>query len=309
LTAETVANLVLPHLSTTEQERVLSGLGDVDKTIRHNTSRYRVHAFREQGRVAASIQLVPDRVPTLEETRCGPDKMPVFQKIINQKSGLVIVTGLSGSGKSTMLGAIIEEINRTRDARILLLTDPDDYVFESKQSQITQRTVGEDVPDTACGLRSAFREDVNVIYAGEAQDLTAVALALALAETGHLVFMLMNMGSVSAAIARLIESYPETQQAEIRRNLAATLTAVVAQRLLVRAGGKGRVPAHEVLLSSPHVRRMIADGQTDLRVAIEAGRSDGMQMMDDSLAHRYENGEIDYETAWAQLEDKERIKR
>ena len=309
LEAEALRQMLLPHLTEEELYRVSSGQGDVRKTVRHNNSRFLFHVFCSQGDLTASMRAVPTNTPTLEMLNLGSEKMPVFAGITTLLRGLVLVTGHMGSGKTTLCAAFIEEINRNRSERIITVEDPIEYEFHSKKSLVSQRGVGEDVPSFEYGLRSTFAEDPDVILISEARNLETMAIALSLAETGHLVFITMHMGSASQAVKRLIESYPEGQREEIRRTFASVLQAVVAQRLHPRASGKGRVPSHEVLLNTPRVRQMIAEGQTDLRVAIEAGRPQGMQTMDDSLVRLFEAGEISYETAWLHLEDKERIRR
>jgi twitching motility protein PilT len=314
LDAASLEALLRPHLTEAQQASLEHGRQDVEKTLRIGSSRFRLHVFYERGNLAACARVVPTQVPTLDQLGMGKEDLPVLQEILRNPRGLVLVTGVTGSGKSTTIAAMIEEINRTRAERILTIEDPIEYEFESKQSLISQRTVGEDVPNFTFALRSAFREDPDVLLVGETRDLETMALTLALAETGHLVFSVLHLGSASAAVERLIESYPESQQPVIRRSVAQNLVAVIAQRLLLRHDNpskppRRRIPANEIMVVTPRIRRMILEGQKDLSVAIEAGREEGMQTMDDSLTRLYERGIISFETAWMHLEDKDRIKK
>jgi twitching motility protein PilT len=308
LTAPDIETLIQPHLTEAQRERLTHG-HDVEKTLRLEMCRFRLNAFHERGNLAACLRVVPNRVPTLDELEQGKDTYPILQEILGLPRGLVVVVGPTGSGKSTTVAALVEEINRTRTERILTIEDPIEYEFESKQSIITQRTVGEDIASFPEGLRSALREDPDVLLIGETRDLETMVLSLTIAETGHLVFSTLHVSTASAAVQRLIEAFPESQQPVIRRMVAQNLVAVIAQKLLPRIDRRGRVAANEIMVVSPRVRRLILEGQKDLSVAIEAGREEGMQTMDDSLTRLYERGIISFETAWMHLEDKDRIKK
>ncbi len=305
---EELESLLLPHL--TEAQRALLQQGnDVEKSLRLEKNRFKMTIFHERGNLSASIRVLPTHVPTMTELGFTKEDHTALYKLPELKRGLVIVSGGVGSGKSTMTAALIEEINQQRAERIITLEDSFEYVFESKKSVITQRNVGEDVPNFAYGLRSAFRSDPDVLMIGETRDLDTMAIALSLAETGHLVFSTLLMPTASGAIQRIIDSFPEQQQSVIRQMVATNLQAVIAQRLLPRAGGTGRVAVHEIMLSTPRVRQMIADGHSDLTVAIEAGRDLGMRTMDDDLVRLVENGTISSDVAWFHLQDKERLPR
>lgn len=301
-------SLLFPHL--TEAQRTLLEQGqDIEKTLRVEQNRFRFHVFHERGNLAASLRMIPTRVPTLEELGLTHGPYAVFQKLTELKRGLIIVTGPTGSGKSTTVSAMVEEINRQRAERIITIEDPIVFEFESKQSVVSQRTVGEDVPNFPYGLRSAMREDPDVLLIGETRDPETMVLTLTLAETGHLVFSTLHVNTASEAVQRLIEAFPESHQPVIRRLVATNLQAVVAQKLLPRADRPGRVAVHEILLGTPRIRRMIAEGQHDLTVGIEAGRNLGMRTMDDDLVRLAEQGIISHEVAWFCLEDKERLQR
>lgn len=308
LTPEEVESLLLPHLTETQRVSLQQG-NDVEKSLRLEKNRFKMTVFHERGNLAASIRVIPTHVPTMAELGFTKEDHATLHKLIQMRRGLVIISGPTGSGKSTTLASMIEEINQQRAERILTIEDPIEYVFESKKSVITQRNVGEDVPNFLYGLRSAFRSDPDVLLIGETRDLETMTVALSLAETGHLVFSTLHVATVSGAVQRIVESFPEPQQPVIRQMLAANLQAVVAQRLLPRASGVGRVAVQEILLNTPRTRQMIADGHSDLTVAIEAGRDVGMQTMDDDLVRLVENGTIRADTAWFYLQDKERIPR
>jgi twitching motility protein PilT len=219
-----------------------------------------------------------------------------------------VVTGPTGSGKTTTCAGMIETINRSRAERILTVEDPIEYEFQPKQSLITQRAVGQDVTDFPAGLRSALREDPDVLYVSELRDLETLSLTLSLADTGHLVFTTLNVPSASAAVQRLVDAFPEAQRGAIRGLLARNLMAVVAQRIVPRLHQPGRVPVNEILIGTPRVRQMILEGHTDLTVAIEAGRDQGMQTMDDALVRLFERGVISHNEAWSHLLDRDRIR-
>jgi len=303
---EEMESLLLPHMTDAQRLSLQQG-NDVEKSLHLEKNRFKMTVFHERGNLAASIRVIPTHVPTMAELGFAREDHATLYKLTELKRGLVIVSGPTGSGKSTTVAGMIEEINQQRAERIFTVEDPIEYVFENQKSVITQRTVGEDVPTFAQGLRSAFRSDPDVLLIGETRDLETIALSLSLAETGHLVFSTLHVTTASGAIQRIIDAFPEQQQPVIRQMVATNLQAVVAQRLIPRASGAGRVAAHEILLSTPRVRQMIADGHSDLTVAIEAGRDIGMHTMDDDLIRLVENGTITPDAAWFHLQDKERL--
>lgn len=306
LTPDEMENLLFPHLND-RQRGTLTGVQDVELTIRHQGASYRMRIFYERGRLAATARAVPTRVPTLDELGLGEKDAPLLTKMTLFKRGLVIVTGPAGSGKSTLVAAMLEEVNRTRAERIVTVENPIEYEFESKLSVITQRSVGEDVFEFPAALRSAMRLDPDIVWVSELASLETVLLALSLAETGHLVFFTMNLDTTSAAVNRLVEAFPEGQQAAIRRTLARNLMAVVAQKLIPRSGTYGRVAAQELLIGTPRVRQMIMEGDADFTLAMEAGREIGMQTMDDSIIAHYEAGTISRDMAFFHVEEKTRL--
>jgi twitching motility protein PilT len=272
--------------------------------FRHDNQPFRGRIFRERGNLAAAIRVIPTRVPTLDDLLPEEKPRELFRKMTRIKRGLVIVTGETGSGKTTTIAAMLEEINRTRAEHIITIEKPMEYEFESKQSVISQRSMGDDFRDYPSAVRSAMFMDPDVIWVGELQDLETLHLTLALADTGHLVFSSMRTSSASLAINRLIEAFPEAQQPPVRNMLSRNLQFVIAQQLLPRATGHGRVPAFEILICTPRVRQMIQEGYTDFTMAIEAQRDIGMQTMDDAIMGLFQQEIISREMAYSRLTDK-----
>lgn len=298
-----VEALLTPYLRETQKADLLAGVQDAKLTLRHDGATFGCQVFRERGQFGAAIRLLPSKVPTV-----GDLELPrIVEQLTHTRRGLILLTGPTGSGKATTCAAMLETINQTRAERILTIEDPMAYVFESKQSLITQRVVGEDVASFAEGVRAAWQEDPDIILIGQLENMEMVQLALALAETGHLVLSTLHAESASEAIQRIVEVFPEPRET-IRRLLARTLQAVIAQRLLTRAGRYGRVPANEILIASPRVRQMIAEGkEADLGLAIQAGYNLGMQTMDDSILDLYRASQVSHDTAWHALEDRTRL--
>jgi twitching motility protein PilT len=278
---------------------------DFSATLRHGGRTFRCRVFRERGNLAAAIRIILDRIPTLDELHLPP----VFETLTQYRRGLILLAGPTGSGKSTTLLSLVDHINRTRAERIHTVEDPMLYVLSSKLSLVTQRVVGEDVESYGCGLRSVMDADPDVVLIGELRTPETARLALEMAETGHLVFSQMTAETVADALARLLTLLGEPRD-PARRLLARTVQAVIAQRLLPRAAPTGRVAANEILLATPRVRQMIADGQTDaglLALAMEAAPQFGMQTMDDALLALHAAGAIRREAAESHLTEKGRL--
>jgi twitching motility protein PilT len=225
------------------------------------------------------------------------------------KQGLVLVTGPTGSGKSTTLASLIDAINEQRPVHILTIEDPIEYVHQHKRSAVNQREVGEDTQSFAAALRNALREDPDIILVGEMRDLESIQFALTLAETGHVVFATLHTNDTSQAIDRLIDVFPSDRQAQIRVQLANSLTSVVHQRLLPRLTG-GMVAAFEVLVATPPVRNLIKEGKTNqLRNQVLTGQRDGMQTLEMSLKQLVESGTVSHDDALAQSQFPREIRR
>jgi twitching motility protein PilT len=242
-------------------------------------ARIRGNAYHQRGGPAIALRLIPDRIPSFDELGLPAS----VRSVATLHQGLVLFTGPTGSGKSTSLAALIEWINDNRPCHIVTIEDPIEYVHEHRTAVVSQREVGADTHSFERALRSALREDPDVVLVGEMRDPESIAITLTLAETGHLVFSTLHTNDASQALDRIVDVFPAERQAQIRLQLASCLTAVVAQRLLPRIGG-GMVAAWEVLMANHGVRNLIREGKTrQLRNAITMGQGDGMQTLEQSL--------------------------
>ena len=258
-----------------------------------DVARFRVNAFNQNRGAAAVFRTIPSEVLTMEQLGMGP----VFQKMADFKRGIVLVTGPTGSGKSTTLAAMINYINETRKEHILTIEDPIEFVHQSKKALINQREVHRDTLSFDAALRSALREDPDVILVGEMRDLETIRLALTAAETGHLVFGTLHTSSASKTIDRVVDVFPAAEKDMIRAMLSESLQAVVSQSLLKRQAG-GRVAAHEIMLGTPAVRNLIRENKiAQMYSAIQTSASDGMITLDQSLRDLVAKGIISKESA------------
>ncbi|MCD6123692.1 type IV pilus twitching motility protein PilT [bacterium] len=246
-------------------------------------ARFRVNIFMQRGSVAMAIRLIPMRILSFEELMLPP----VVSTFADFPMGLVLVTGPTGSGKSTTLAALIDKINNTRHAHILTIEDPIEFVHKHKNCIVNQREVGSDTMSFATALKYALREDPDVVLVGEMRDLETISAALTIAETGHLVFATLHTNSCAETVNRIIDIFPPSQQQQIRVQLSFVLQAVITQALLPRIGG-GRVPAVEIMVVTPAIRALIREDKVhQIYSAIQAGGKYGMQTMNMSLASLY----------------------
>ncbi len=271
--------------------------------------RFRCNAFQQRGSLGMTFRVIPMRVLTIQELLLPP----VLKTISLGERGLVLVTGTTGSGKSTTLAAMIDEINTTQTVNIMTIEDPIEYLHRDKRSIICQREVGTDTASFAQALRSALRQDPDVILVGEMRDFETIETALTAAETGHLVFSTLHTLDATETINRIIAVFPPHQQQQIRIQLSNVLRAVVSQRLLPRADGRGRVPAVEVMIATPFIRDCILDRDktNQIRGAIAAGTSQyGMQTFDQSIFFLYEQQLVTAEEAlrWASSPDEFKLR-
>lgn len=251
-------------------------------------SRFRVNAFKQHRGAAAVFRRVPSHVLTLDELKMGQ----VFQDLSGAKRGLVLVTGPTGSGKSTTLAAMIDYINTTRCEHILTIEDPIEFVHKSKKCLVNQREVHRDTHSFFNALRSALREDPDIILVGEMRDLETIRLALTAAETGHLVFATLHTASAAKTLDRIVDVFPAAEKEMVRSMLSESLQGVISQSLIKKLGG-GRVAAHEIMICTPAIRNLIREGRTSqIYSAIQTGRSYGMQTLDQSLSELVEKGII-----------------
>ena len=258
--------------------------------------RFRVNVFQQRGNVGMVLRVIPTKIRTSDELNLPP----VVDKICEEQRGLVLVTGTTGSGKSTTLAAMVDRINTTRPDHVITIEDPIEFLHRDKHSFINQREVEVDTASFSSALRAALRQDPDVILVGEMRDLETIATALLAAETGHLVFSTLHTLDATETIQRIIAVFPPPEQKQIRLQLAATLKAVVSQRLVRRSDDKGRVPAVEVMITTAYIRDCIInpDKTRLIHDAIAAGTSQyGMQTFDQSLYDLYARELISYEEA------------
>jgi twitching motility protein PilT len=271
--------------------------------------RFRCNAFQQRGTIGMIFRVIPRNITSIEELSLPP----VLKKIAREERGLVLVTGATGSGKTTTLAAMIDEINATRTAHIMTIEDPIEYLHRDKRSVINQREIGVDTTSFSLALRSALRQDPDVILVGEMRDFETIQTALVAAETGHLVFSTLHTLDATETVNRIIAVFPPHQQKQIRLQLASVLRAVVSQRLMPKARGEGRVPAVEVLTSTAFIRDCIADREKTnlIHGAIAQGTSQyGMQTFDQSIFSLYEQHlvELDEALRWASNVDDFKLK-
>jgi twitching motility protein PilT len=271
--------------------------------------RFRCNIFQQRGTVGMVLRVIPMTIRTIEELGLPA----VLKKVAEEERGLVLVTGTTGSGKSTTLAALIDHINRTRSAHVMTVEDPIEFLHRDHRSMVNQREVSVDTRSFAQALRSALRQDPDVILVGEMRDFETIETGLLAAETGHLVFSTLHTLDATETINRIIAVFPPHQQKQIRLQLASVLKAVVSQRLMPRADGNGRAPAVEVMISTPFIRDAIVDKEKThlIHGAIAAGTSQyGMQTFDQSIFGLFEQGLVSYEEAlrWASNVDEFKLK-
>ncbi len=267
--------------------------------------RFRFNVYRQRSSVGGAMRVIPNVVPSMEQL-----KLPAVCRSFTQKhSGLILVTGPTGSGKSTTIASLIDIINSEREAHILTIEDPIEYLHSHKKSMVNQRELGTDTDSFTNALRASLREDPDVILVGEMRDLETIAAAITLAETGHLVFATLHTRSAPATIDRIVDVFPAHQQEQIRIQLSTSIEAVVAQQLLPRIGG-GRVAAIEIMVATSALRNLIREGKSyQIYSVIETGHQYGMQAMDRVLADLHKNGTVTFDEAATRAIDRENFQR
>jgi twitching motility protein PilT len=272
-----------------------------------NLGRFRCNVFQQRGTIGLVMRVIPSRVPTVDDLQLPP----VLKKIADEERGLILVTGTTGSGKSTSLAAMLNHINHTRATHIMTVEDPIEYLHRDHQSIINQREVRTDTSSFASALRSALRQDPDVLLVGEMRDLETVETALLAAETGHLVFSTLHTLDAPESINRIIAVFPPHQQRQVRLQLASVLKAVISQRLMPRSSGQGRIAAVEVMLATPFIRDCIVDKEKTHQIngAIAAGTSQyGMQTFDQSIFNHYQREFVTYDEALRYASNKDEFK-
>lgn len=268
--------------------------------------RYRVNAYKQRGSYAMALRIIPLEIPSMESLGLPA----VIKDLARLPRGLILVTGPTGSGKSTTLAAMIDLINKERNCHILTLEDPIEYLHKHNRSIVNQREIGIDSKSFANGLRAALRQDPDVILVGEMRDLETISIALTAAETGHLVLSTLHTVGSAKTIDRIIDVFPPYQQQQVRVQLSTVIQAIISQQLLPKASGDGRVAAFEVMIATPAIRNLIREEKIhQIDTAIQTGAKYKMQTMDNSLIDLYSRGVITKETALMQAVNQENIKR
>ncbi|MBD3304970.1 PilT/PilU family type 4a pilus ATPase [candidate division KSB3 bacterium] len=301
------AKQLLYSILTESQITKFEQLADIDFAYQvPDIGRFRVNIFAQTRGIAGVFRVIPQQIVPLEDLHLPR----VVSEFTRMTRGLVLVTGPTGSGKSTTLASMIDHINRHRKTHIITIEDPLEFIHTNKQSLINQREIGTHSPAFSDALRSAFREDPDVLLIGEMRDLETIALAITAAETGHLVFATLHTNSAAKTIDRIIDVFPTTQQAQVRTQLSESLSGVIAQQLLKRLDGAGRVAAVEILVGVPALAHLIRDGKTyQISSIIQTGRREGMQTMDQAIVDLLKQGKISPEEAHDKCVDRETFQR
>jgi twitching motility protein PilT len=305
LDEESVETLIFAILDE-DQKQILLKDKEFDFSFAFgDLGRFRVNSYHERGNLAAALRLIPNEIASITELGL-PN---IVEKFADYPRGLVLVTGPTGSGKSTTLAAMIDKINAERDEHIITIEDPIEFTHKSQKSVIVQREVHYDTYSFSAALRSSLRQDPDVVLIGEMRDLETISAAITIAETGHLVFATLHTNSASQSVDRMIDVFPPHQQPQIRAQLANILMAIVSQRLIPSIGG-GRIAAAEILVATPAVRNIIREGKShQLEAVIQTGAEHGMQSMDKTLVQLIHNGTITYEEARNYAVDIEELDR
>lgn len=290
-----------------EQKRIIKEVGELDLSYHlPGVSRFRVNAYKQRGSYSLAIRVVNMKVPSLDELG-----FPECVKNLAMKTrGLILVTGPTGSGKSTTLASMIDHINKNRNAHILTLEDPIEYLHKHNKSIVNQREIGTDSMSFKNALRAALREDPDVILVGEMRDIETISIAVTAAETGHLVMSTLHTVSADQTIDRIIDAFPPSQQSQIRIQLAGVLEGIIAQQLIPCSAGGGRIAALEILIANNAIKNLIREGRThQIRTAMQTGTKIGMQTMDFALSELLRKGMITREIALEAAHDPEMLRR
>jgi twitching motility protein PilT len=283
------------EITDADQQKRFEAKGELDFSfIIRGLSRFRVNVFRQRGSIAIVCRMIADRVPTLDEL----DFPDIIKQLARKPRGLVLVTGPTGSGKSTTLAAMVNQINIEEDAHIITVEDPIEFLHRHNRSIVNQREIHADSQSFAVALRAALREDPDVILVGEMRDIETIATAITAAETGHLVLATLHTNDSAQTIDRIIDAFPPHQQQQIRIQLSLNLQGIISQQLIPRVDGEGRVVALEILTATPAVRNLIREGKThQIASVLQTNAKHCMRSMDFSLKDLYMRGIISYEEA------------
>ncbi len=301
LTAADTERLTMGFL-TEPQKQIIAERGDVDFAYANSFGRFRACVVRQRLGYDLTFRIISSRVRTMDELALPPQ----LKLLTQYQNGLVLVTGSVGSGKSTTLAALVEEINAARHDHIITLEDPIEYVIRSKGCHVTQREVHTHTKSFAAALRGALREDPDVIMVGEMRDLETISLAITASETGHLVLGTLHTSNAARTLDRVLDVFPTDQRDQIRIMVSESLRGIISQQLVPRADGRGRCLAMEILMNNPAVGNLIREGKTFmLPGVIQTGRKQGMQLMDDAILGLFQQGLITSEEAYYRAENKQ----
>jgi twitching motility protein PilT len=302
---ESDTEALMKSITSDQNQEKIRTSGGVDFGFSYNNrARFRVSVYKQKGSFAMALRLIPSRKMTLEEIGLPP----VVKELLYKPRGLILVTGPTGSGKTTTLASMLNVINQERDSHILTIEDPIEYFHEHDRAIVTQREVGVDVPDFSEAVIRGLRQDPDVILIGEMRDLATMEAAIRAAETGHLVFSTLHTTGAGRTVDRIIDAFPVGQQPQVRTQLSVCIVAVISQLLLVRANGKGRVAAFEIMAVTPSIQNLIRENKTfRIYSDIQTGARHGMKTLDMSLMELYRKDTISYETMMAVAQDSEQI--
>ncbi|MEN8159429.1 MAG: type IV pilus twitching motility protein PilT [Myxococcota bacterium] len=298
---------LLEPIATERQWREWVDTHDLDFAYGlEGVARFRANFFEQENGAGAVFRMIPEKVISLEELALPA----AIEKLAGLEAGLVLVTGPTGSGKSTTLAAVIDRINRSASRHIVTIEDPVEFVHENQSSVLSHREVGQHTGSFADALRGAVRQDADVVLVGEMRDRDTIGMALAAAEMGLLVFGTLHTSGAAKTIDRIVDAFPSSEQGQVRLSLSESLAAVVSQLLLPSVDGKGRVAINEIMLRTPGLANLIREGNTpQIQSLIQSGKKDGMQTLDDALFAALEAGRIDGRDAYRKAADKSRFER
>ncbi|MFA5353532.1 MAG: type IV pilus twitching motility protein PilT [Thermodesulfovibrionales bacterium] len=293
---------IMKSITSEEKQHRLAEKGGAEFGLDFTeTARFRVSVYKQKGTVGLALRLIPSRILSLDEIGLPQG----VKELLYKQRGLILVTGPTGCGKTTTLAAMVDFINTNRDCHIITIEDPIEYCHEHKKSIVTQREIGADVPDFSDAIVRSLRQDPDVIFVGEMRDLATIEAAVRAAETGHLVLSTLHTVCATNTVDRIIDVFPPHQQDQIRIQLASSLLAIIAQRLLPRATGKGRIAVFEFMISTPSIQSYIRDKKT-FRIISDiqtGGEKHGMKTFDTALAEMYHNGAITFDTVMSNAFD------
>ena len=302
LTNNDVYNLA-SQITNEEIIHKINEQGEADFSVSlPNKHRIRVNVYKQRGNYAMAIRIIPNEIPKFEEL-----KLPnAIKEFVNKQKGLVLITGPTGSGKSSTLASLIDLINETRECHIITLEDPIEYIHNHKKSIINQREIGRDSVDFNSALRASLRQDPDVILIGEMRDAETISIALTAAETGHLVFSTLHTVGAAKTIDRIVDMFPSEQQQQVRTQLSTVCEGVVSQQLIKTIDGRKRVAALEVMVANPAIRNLIRENKTyQIQNIIQTGSKQGMQSMDQELVNLYRRGLISRDSVLSRCTDYE----